>query len=143
MLLFITEEQLKKYVTTVFQYISCYCLSSHSPACVLSLICFNTSHVTVYRFPFQEKSAWIQGFNTSHVTVYRRNHVFLISHFWFQYISCYCLSCHPYRSCERGSKFQYISCYCLSLVSGDSYSANIRFNTSHVTVYPDYRQNYI
>ena len=76
--------------------------------------------------------------------------------FWFQYISCYCLSlCFVvstfprfisihlmllfiYRHKQRTSKtlrFQYISCYCLSFILMGHTGIEPDFNTSHVTVY--------
>ena len=75
----------------------------------------------------------------------------------FQYISCYSLSIKTMVSVgirkvsihlmllfigllqsnsEPHSPFQYISCYSLS-VTGNTYGAkDVRFNTSHVTLYP-------
>ena len=57
-------------VVTVFQYISCYCLSSSSSLAFVTMPYFNTSHVTVYP-------------NEISICIYQNS---------FQYISCYCLS---------------------------------------------------
>ena len=96
-----------------FQYISCYSLSSiHLSTTLISEvsihlmllfinnrnimeckeICFNTSHVTLYRTWKNSKGGSLQSFNTSHVTLYHvlSSHVLLRK--GFQYISCYSLS---------------------------------------------------
>jgi len=54
---------------------------------------------------------------------------------WFQYISCYGLSCDLLQGKGFSLKFQYISCYGLSYTAGAEGWNCIRFNTSHVTVY--------
>ena len=82
---------LQSYQCTLFQYISCYCLSCWHFSNAINCFDFNTSHVTVYRYP-----------NTFHVV-----------HTSFQYISCYCLSL-CFIVCCVIIVFQYISCYCLS-----------------------------
>ena len=54
----------------------------------------------------------------------------------FQYISCYSLSGSIGELSVVNRLFQYISCYSLS-VTGNTYGAkDVRFNTSHVTLYP-------
>ena len=70
MLLFIEEQEKVEITYTIFQYISCYCLS------ILHV------HI-VLQFPY---------FNTSHVTVYRQRNLQRFYNVGFQYISCYCLS---------------------------------------------------
>ena len=98
---------------SIFQYISCYCLSRQSKPSISLATNFNTSHVTVYRISKETNAQTIR----------------------FQYISCYCLSVttqHPesflkisihlmllfiFNCCLNSSSmylFQYISCYCLS-----------------------------
>ena len=59
-----------------------------------------------------------------------------IQHFiLFQYISCYSLSGSIGELSVVNRLFQYISCYSLS-VTGNTYGAkDVRFNTSHVTLY--------
>ena len=53
----------------------------------------------------------------------------------FQYISCYSLSGSIGELSVVNRLFQYISCYSLS-VTGNTYGAkDVRFNTSHVTLY--------
>ena len=76
----------------VFQYISCYCLSSI----------------------FIRLSSILRYFNTSHVTVYRGQLLTEPIKTIFQYISCYCLSAERRSNRVVRSAFQYISCYCLS-----------------------------
>ena len=92
MLLFIQILSVCAFVSPSFQYISCYCLSYNHNILPALLIYFNTSHVTVYRFPCVVSSILSRYFNTSHVTVYlgrkQPSEHFLL----FQYISCYCLS---------------------------------------------------
>ena len=70
MLLFIIKvlESLIKIIG--FQYISCYSLSLAVGAVVSKLMCFNTSHVTLYRYTLPPGTLWQR----------------------FQYISCYSLS---------------------------------------------------
>ena len=74
-----------------FQYISCYSLSNHSFCTVclitvsihlmllfivglsalgISVTCFNTSHVTLYRHKLVTARDFLESFNTSHVTLY-------------------------------------------------------------------------
>ena len=120
---------------SLFQYISCYCLSNSAMILFLSHNYFNTSHVTVYQtvftefgqhIPFQYISCYCLSryllpdlvphcyFNTSHVTVYQKAHSKKFDTLKFQYISCYCLSKKRIDILIRDRKFQYISCYCLS-----------------------------
>ena len=54
-----------------FQYISCYCLSSVVSSRSFRFFYFNTSHVTVYRDNNLDTSRFCNHFNTSHVTVYQ------------------------------------------------------------------------
>ena len=156
MLLFIVVGDRDAIILISFQYITCYCLSQTRVQKWQGRPCFNTSHVTVYPF---RRPIWYFGlyrFNTSHVTVYPRIPALRPAPFWFQYITCYCLSCTP---CVAGmpkmvsihhmllfirlvkalltfyNMFQYITCYCLSLYAGPASDANRCFNTSHVTVY--------
>ena len=60
-----------------FQYISCYCLSDLQIFLLHCLRNFNTSHVTVYRFPPGFTISVNRYFNTSHVTVY---HVWIVGY---------------------------------------------------------------
>ena len=53
-----------------FQYISCYCLSAFFFFVVMLPSSFNTSHVTVYPISGATGSDLQSRFNTSHVTVY-------------------------------------------------------------------------
>ena len=118
-----------------FQYISCYSLSQtqfprqaernvsiHLMLLFIGVrglyemagICFNTSHVTLYLIPDSATSVI----------------------FTFQYISCYSLSTTEYNASYDTSQFQYISCYSLSQMLNAESERKIRFNTSHVTLYP-------
>ena len=54
----------------MFQYISCYSLSSSSFLFQIFYSSFNTSHVTLYRSPNSIRKLSIYCFNTSHVTLY-------------------------------------------------------------------------
>ena len=142
---------------SVFQYISCYCLSSFVISPTSYRLYFNTSHVTVYLSMFAFSHEKQSNFNTSHVTVYQSIkgncrtiwtisiHLMLLFIFvlsllmhnlcWFQYISCYCLSKLYLCLVLQSKQFQYISCYCLS---GNAFILSriwLNFNTSHVTVY--------
>ena len=120
---------------TGFQYISCYSLSSiHLTTTLISEvsihlmllfinnrnimeckeICFNTSHVTLYRLWGARTGHCDICFNTSHVTLYRIGVSKIVRKLKFQYISCYSLSETYILSMVTGGKFQYISCYSLS-----------------------------
>ena len=119
---------------TGFQYISCYSLSSiHLTTTLISEvsihlmllfinnrnimeckeICFNTSHVTLYRLWGARTGHCDICFNTSHVTLYRIGVSKIV----------------------RKLKFQYISCYSLSIAELLFWVISNRFNTSHVTLY--------
>ena len=70
MLLFIVPSPNFPSPSPKFQYISCYCLSQHCSQFPVNSPNFNTSHVTVYRFPPGFTISVNRYFNTSHVTVY-------------------------------------------------------------------------
>ena len=110
-------------------------------SCKWYILCFNTSHVTLYLIPvsctaknskFQyiscyslsEVSAIIAGpitrFNTSHVTLYPSTYRKENGMKLFQYISCYSLSYVNKKDKSIIQMFQYISCYSLS-----NYTENI------------------
>ena len=118
-----------------FQYISCYCLSSRTLLFHCLIMHFNTSHVTVYPFPYRQPVLrsvisihlmllFIKTFSCVHMPTDV-----------FQYISCYCLSRQSAGHSDRNCIFQYISCYCLSKCGISVYVPTLDFNTSHVTVY--------
>ena len=103
---------------SLFQYISCYCLS-----CPIIIIVPCHSH-----------------FNTSHVTVYLSAHVVTVFELAFQYISCYCLS----GSAPDYSSIFQISIHLMLLFIGMTHKYIVwstNFNTSHVTVYREGRIN--
>ena len=113
MLLFIFLGRKERIMSTLFQYISCYCLSiiwnvdklKKKLFQYISCYCLSYSlQRAFHRFPY---------FNTSHVTVY------------------------PYAALVSSfiAPFQYISCYCLSLSGLHCHQYHTDFNTSHVTVY--------
>ena len=115
MLLFIKDEQGNTKYITVFQNISCYCLSGYIPVLHSGKIAFQ--NISCYCLSAVEIKV-IQGTPR------------------FQNISCYCLSersyqqCsqeldiskhlmllfikHPFQPLQLMGKFQNISCYCLS-----------------------------
>ena len=93
MLLFITGTATIDGSESVFQYISCYCLSTPIDAICFMDADFNTSHVTVYRKTSDGEE---------------------LEDASFQYISCYCLSLCNIQDFHCFALFQYISCYCLS-----------------------------
>ena len=103
-------------------------------------IYFNTSHVTVY--PLHQSGNPCRLLISIHLmllfigdmeTVKQTSHT-------FQYISCYCLSDFCCAVPYDIILFQYISCYCLSASLLRIQSEARHFNTSHVTVYHDYRK---
>ena len=118
----------------LFQYISCYCLSSLANLIPLA-----------YLISIHLMLLFIDGDATRALMTQK-----------FQYISCYCLSTMFYlsllnlqisihlmllfifteaRSVLLKILFQYISCYCLSILYGKNIPEDGNFNTSHVTVY--------
>ena len=119
-----------------FQYITCYSLSIYSSPQSQIILCFNTSHVTLYL----DKKVYKQVeccFNTSHVTLYRprllkhlrswgcfnTSHVTLYLYAYSQSWGSSCVSIHhmllfieeAIQAVEQFRKFQYITCYSLSL----------------------------
>ena len=159
MLLFIGICFLLPIVPTLFQYISCYCLSFRLSCIVLAILSFQYISCYCLSYPahlllctlfisihlmllFIVKSPTdlikLLYFNTSHVTVYPIISPLRISSTSFQYISCYCLSRIAHNFCLLYSLFQYISCYCLSHILLTGRYNILYFNTSHVTVYRDH-----
>ena len=63
----------RKFYPSVFQYISCYSLSSGQADWQTVKNCFNTSHVTLYLQQRRSMIARGERFNTSHVTLYPKN----------------------------------------------------------------------
>ena len=139
MLRFIQVHPKEQNQRPVFQYISCYGLSTNGNRASGCRANFNTSHVTVYHvvgrcyerlFLFQ----YISCYGLSPLEKDRKTPISL-----FQYISCYGLS----RQVKEGEillvVFQYISCYGLSQKITVQKNIVKYFNTSHVTVYL-YRQ---
>ena len=134
MLLFIVLPSVLPLLFALFQYISCYCLSS--------LIYLHLKHLSIsihlmllFIINFTLTSPNPVYFNTSHVTVYPPLQTLSFIFPIFQYISCYCLSffvdmdssnmlnfntshvtVYRYANDVRRvcAEFQYISCYCLS-----------------------------
>ena len=92
MLLFIGNKWFYAFITSIFQYISCYCLSLAGGLRKELIKHFNTSHVTVYPLSPRYYGIHFPNFNTSHVTVYHGAICKTCRNFIFQYISCYCLS---------------------------------------------------
>ena len=118
-----------------FQYISCYCLSDLQIFLLHCLRNFNTSHVTVYRFPPGFTISVNRYFNTSHVTVYLNplgiwKRLYLISiHLMLLFIIAAWILLVIFHYFNTSHVTVYL---CL----GSDRKRNIRyFNTSHVTVY--------
>ena len=114
MLLFIITLLMSLSFVTLFQYISCYCLSSsHSSSSSGSFIFQYISCYCLSSYPVN----------------------FFIVNISFQYISCYCLSL---RLCLC-SFFLCISIHLMLLFISIWNTPSVfpfHFNTSHVTVYP-------
>ena len=139
----------------IFQYISCYCLSSVVVIWIRKRNDFNTSHVTVYLISirchsilneFQYISCYclsmqlpcvsltIKYFNTSHVTVYQDERLDDGSTDIFQYISCYCLSSRRAICIINCGISIHLMLLFISIIDLD-FDHESYFNTSHVTVY--------
>ena len=118
-----------------FQYNSCYCLS---PSLRLNISLgnrFNTTLVTVYQSKGTKSMIDLGCFNTTLVTVYLDLALDFLFGLAFQYNSCYCLS-KQFRCIKHGkSSFQYNSCYCLSCSCIYFSASFVCFNTTLVTVY--------
>ena len=92
MLLFIYFNSEHSSIHTIFQYISCYCLSfltnyTHFIICIsihLMLLFIGSLYSSILFL--------LTDFNTSHVTVYQSEEDEMPAVYSFQYISCYCLS---------------------------------------------------
>ena len=98
---------------SIFQYISCYCLSSCCGASFSEIITFQ--YISCYCL-----SVWSELQSCS----------FRIS------IHLMLLFIHIQKSTKkRWYRFQYISCYCLSLKNDIKINGTPYFKTSHVTVY--------
>ena len=118
-----------------FQYISCYSLSKPHYFPNREMMCFNTSHVTLYPQEKRSRAFGENSFNTSHVTLYQsssnlgnvRVHVSIHLMLLFIFATLSDSAVMP--------MFQYISCYSLSEVFKDQTAYNTGFNTSHVTLY--------
>ena len=75
-----------------FQYISCYCLSVHSPPRLVGIL------ISIHLMLLFINNETAQ----------------VAQEILFQYISCYCLSLQILSRFTLSVRFQYISCYCLS-----------------------------
>ena len=134
----------------MFQYISCCSLSRKSGNISTLIICFNTSHVVVYRWSMLLYTPVLLRFNTSHVVVYQladqvnitaifgfnTSHVVVYrlwaTQWWkiqckFQYISCCSLSLSTVSGKGALRLFQYISCCSLSGEPKDIIGRLIKF----------------
>ena len=99
-----------------FQYISCYCLSVHSPPRLVGIL-ISIHLMLLFIEQVLLKSSMICHFNTSHVTVYHR------------------------QENDRSSSFR-ISIHLMLLFirfRSDTSESYGYFNTSHVTVYRRFR----
>ena len=141
---------------TGFQYISCYSLSSiHLTTTLISEvsihlmllfinnrnimeckeICFNTSHVTLYRLWGARTGHCDICFNTSHVTLYRIGVSKIVRKLKFQYISCYSLSERKRRLCIQKCVSIHLMLLFIEKHFWHIQKLDSRFNTSHVTLY--------
>ena len=99
---------------SVFQYISCYSLSTHCLSACLRARCFNTSHVTLYH------SSYSGRYSERIVSI----HLMLLfiekSGLWYvppRIVSIHLMLLFIADNAEKladATKFQYISCYSLS-----------------------------
>ena len=83
-------------------------------SCKWYILCFNTSHVTLYLCKKEKTKEGVKK---------------------FQYISCYSLSYVNKKDKSIIQMFQYISCYSLSNYTENIMEDKASFNTSHVTLY--------
>ena len=147
-------------LSTLFQYIPCYCLSAdyHNVARVALLFqyipCYCLSPLTLSISRLPEEFQYIPCYclsadyhNVARVALlFQYIPCYCLSPLTlsisrlpeeFQYIPCYCLSTGTRTSRLKDNKFQYIPCYCLSQRIMIRCYPLLNFNTSHVTVYPD------
>ena len=112
-LLFIRFGKVPVIVTQMFQYISCYSLSG------------SIGELSVVNRLFQYISCYSLSIKTMVSVGIRKVSI----HLMLLFIGLLQSNSEPH------SPFQYISCYSLS-VTGNTYGAkDVRFNTSHVTLY--------
>ena len=91
----------KTLESSIFQYISCYCLSTLLLLTVGCSSYFNTSHVTVYLLKLRKKS--LPELISIHLMLlfigFNKEGILRLCK--FQYISCYCLSRHWNKPCQK------------------------------------------
>ena len=123
-------------LTWEFQYISCYSLSNMFPA--RNKLCNMVSiHLMLFFIEWlvtMPLDDW--SFNTSHVILYRRNER---SEHDTEYVSIHLMLFFIEKEktiAYDDSMFQYISCYSLSIIWILWVLCFLRFNTSHVILYP-------
>ena len=117
----------------LFQYITCYSLSTNLQESTASIYRFNTSHVTLYLIPAHGIKRDVR-FNTSHVTLYLEESEAMNSPEVFQYITCYSLSENQMQEQFPEIMFQYITCYSLSL-QGTQRSNHCRVSIHHMLLF--------
>ena len=114
-------------ILELFQYISCYGLSSVLVCKICDFFLFQYISCYGLSFFWSHSQKACRYFNTSHVTVYRRFfHNRSVLH-KFQYISCYGLSQLATGQKYIENQFQYISCYGLSYHFSSIYHMNFLF----------------
>ena len=119
-----------------FQYISCYSLSQLQRE--IDRLAMRFQYISCYSLSERDQLDRLikDGFNTSHVILYLRKGDAKAGEVAFQYISCYSLSPFFEGRKTRLGLFQYISCYSLSISDRTPNRPLMRFNTSHVILYP-------
>ena len=98
-------------------------------------ICFNTSHVVVYRNGTERKNSLGRFQYISCCSLSIKPIDLQVEFKAFQYISCCSLSNQLPLTLRNRKQFQYISCCSLSNATRDEYGLQSCFNTSHVVVY--------
>ena len=125
-------------VISIFQYISCYCLSAAEKPEYLLPYPFQYISCYCLSWQFHHQYCNLVNFNTSHVTVYQISGYANGTPGVFQYISCYCLSVTPII--RTNSRYISIHLMLLFIQRGQGKEEwRIYFNTSHVTVYRYHR----
>ena len=133
-LLFIAVMGLTLFAEYMFQYISCYSLSTVKEKSYAEMTMFQYISCYSLSFPAPWEPLVLFRFNTSHVTLYLIIPAVNKVIHRFQYISCYSLS-FIFDSLPTLFEVSIHLMLLFIVLSRILASVNVSFNTSHVTLY--------
>ena len=134
MLLFIAGIDSENVLSTSFQYISCYSLSScHSHVIKRLSVSIHLMLLFIKLYPAQQDRSL--SFNTSHVTLYRFLNLFVVPQF-FRFNTSHVTLYRCFNLCFFCIVAVSIHLMLLFIAIGSEFALlNLSFNTSHVTLY--------